>query len=282
MRELLERPPVFLATLLLAGFLFFLGSVRSADRLGPVPRGALWLAAAPQLILSRSVDAVEHLWSDYLFLVGLSRRYGEIFKQNERLLAEREQFLEIARENLRLRGLLGFHESAGSQAVAARVIGEAEGATSIFILDRGSGDGLRPGLAVVSHEGLVGHTSEITPRTAQVLLIQDPRSRVPVRATATRAQAIAFGRGTGEPLSLERFRTNERIEVGDRISTSGTGFIFPKGIAVGTVREVIRNRHEIVERVIVDPAVDFSRAEEVLVLIPPPGSSSGPARGNAP
>jgi len=285
MRELLERPPVFLAALLLASFLFFLSSIRSAGRLGPVPRAALWLAAAPELILSRSAEGVRRLWSDYLFLVGLSRRYGEISAQNERLLAERGQFLEIAQENLRLRSLLGFHESAGSQAVAARVIGEAGGASAVFIIDRGSQDGLRPGLAVVSYEGLVGHTSEVTAETAQVLLIQDPRSRVPVRATSTRAQAIAFGRGTGEALSLERFRTNERFDVGDHISTSGTGFIFPKGIAVGTVREVVRNRHEVVERVIVDSAVDFSRVEEVLVLVPPPGSSLGlnaPPAGNAP
>lgn len=269
MREWLNRPPIFQAFLLATTFLIFVFNLRSAGGYGPVPRAVLWTVSYPQVVLSRSIDTMGHLWSDYLFLVGLTERYGELAEENTRLRAERARLLELARENTRLKKLLDFKEREAGSLLPARVIGAAYGATSVLTIDRGTRDGVREDMAVVSYEGVVGRTAEVTPLTAQVILLQDPRSRVPVRTLRTRARGIVVGRGADAALVLERVRRTEEIADGDEIVTSGTGFIYPKGIPLGRARHVHRPSYGLHQNAEVEPMVDFGRVEEVLVILKP-------------
>lgn len=268
MRELLKRPPAFMAFLLLACLVIFLGSVRRQGALGPVPKGILTIVSLPQIIVSGGIDGIRTLWNDYLFLVGLTERYEELELEARRLRAERVQLLELARENARLKKLLDFKERQAGTLLPARVIAEARGTTSVLTIDRGSSDGVQPNLAVVSYEGLVGRTGQVTPLTSQIILLQDPRSRVPVRTMRARARGIAAGQGQGELLSLDRVRRTEDIEPGDDLVTSGTGTVYPKGIPVGTVTDIERGSYGLLQDAWIAPAVDFTRIEEVLVILP--------------
>lgn len=274
MRELLRRPPVFLAFLFLISLVIFLNSVRRNGALGVVPRAILWTIAYPQVVFARTTRGISNLWSDYIYLVGLTGRLDTLEEENGRLRSERAHLLTLAMENIRLKKLLDFKEHQSGELLPARVISEAQETTAVIMIDRGSSDGVRPNLAVVSYDGLVGRTSAVTPFTAQVILLQDPRSRVPVRTLEGRAKGLLAGRGSGESLALEKVRRTEDLQAGNELVTSGTGVIYPKGIAVGTITDVQRSTYGLLQEAWVSPAVDFTRVEEVLVIIPPPEQSA--------
>jgi rod shape-determining protein MreC len=88
-----------------------------------------------------------------------------------------------------------------------------------------------------------------------------------VAALVQRNRTRGVCRGQGESLSLEFALRQKDIKVGDRVITSGTGGIFPKGLSIGRVTEVSRESYGLFQTIEITPAVDFSRLEEVLVLL---------------
>jgi len=185
--------------------------------------------------------------------------------ENRQLRAELADLEELRRENERLRRLLGFVEETAWRTTAARVI--AEDATSWFRtieIDRGYEDGVTEGLPVVNAAGLIGRVVRSAPRSARVLLITDASSAVAVLVQDQRVRGVC--RGQGGALALDFALVKDEIQVGDGVITSGLGGVFPKGLVVGYVRSVHREQSGLFQTVEVEPAVDFSRLEEVLVL----------------
>lgn len=190
----------------------------------------------------------------------------DLESENRRLRAELAAVDELRRENERLRRLLGFVEEAPWQTVAARVI--AEDASSWFRtieIDRGSEDGMSEGLPVVTAAGLVGRVVRTTAHASRVLLITDASSAVAVLVQDQRIRGVC--RGQGNALALDFALLQDEIQVGDGVITSGLGGVFPKGVVVGYVREVQREQYGLFQTVEVEPAVNFSDLEEVLILV---------------
>jgi rod shape-determining protein MreC len=185
---------------------------------------------------------------------------------SRRLRAELAGTEELHRENERLRRLLGFVEEQPRRTVAARVI--AEDATSWFRtieIDRGYADGVTEGLPVVDAAGLLGRVVRSAPHSARVLLITDASSAVAVLVQDQRIRGVC--RGQGGALALDFALVQDAIQVGDGVITSGLGGVFPKGLVVGYVRSVRREQFGLFQTVELEPAVDFSHLEEVLVLL---------------
>jgi len=186
--------------------------------------------------------------------------------ENRRLRSELASREELQRENDRLRRLLGYAETQPRRTVAARVI--AEDASSWFRtveIDRGSEDGIVDGLPVVDAAGLVGRVVRSGPHSSRVLLITDASSAVAVLVQDERIRGVCRGQGGG--VALDFALVADDIKVGDGIITSGLGGVFPKGLVVGYVRSVQRERSGLFQTVEVEPAVDFAHLEEVLVVL---------------
>jgi rod shape-determining protein MreC len=186
--------------------------------------------------------------------------------ESRRLRAELAGGEELQRENERLRRLLGFVEDHPRRTMAARVI--AEDATSWFRtieIDRGYDDGVIEGLPVVDAAGLIGRVVRSTPHSSRVLLITDASSAVAVLVQDQRIRGVC--RGQGGALALDFALVQDAIQVGDGVITSGLGGVFPKGLVVGYVRSVHREQFGLFQTVELEPAVDFSHLEEVLVLL---------------
>lgn len=244
--------------------------------LSSVWRVRLLQAFSPILAFERGVvdipSAIGRRWSTHRRLSEDNRLLrGEIAALTRELLGLRD----CNRENMRLRGLLKFKESSPFSLLPARVVGrDTRQWNSSILVDKGSSQGVREGMAVVSQEGVVGRIMESAPSISKVVLLISARSRVGGIVERTRETGVVEGTsfGTCRLIYLPR---NTAARGGDRVLTSGLGGIYPKGLAVGVCTGVYEGEYGLYSCADVAPAVDFSRLEEVCVLLSSPG---GPPR----
>lgn len=261
------RTPLLAGCLVLAALLVYSANLRHRDRTTLFERIVLQVTAPLQKSIDIVWETVSDGWNQYLWLIEAQRENELLTLENRRLRSELEGLREVRLANERLRRLLDFREAAQLPALPAQVI--AEDASSWFrtvVIDKGSVDGLRQGLPVVIAEGAVGRIIASGPHQSRVLLITDASSAVAALVQRNRTRGIA--RGKGNLLTFDFAVRQAEIEVGDQIVTSGTGGIFPKGLALGQVTRVTREAFGLFQTVEVSPVVDFSRLEEVLVLVP--------------
>jgi rod shape-determining protein MreC len=133
------------------------------------------------------------------------------------------------------------------------------------IINRGSDDALRRGMPVVTSQGLVGRIVAVTSVAARVQLITDPGSQINVQLTPSEAEGLLSGQITGE-VTLEDLPQDATIQAGDLVLTSGLGGNFPAGIIIGQVTGVRQHDYDLFQSASVQPVVDFSKLEIVLVI----------------
>ncbi len=268
MLELLRkyRIPLFAVCLLLAALFLYSANLRGREETNSFERLALQLTLPLQEGLSTLTGGTT-AWAGSFFTFGSRAENLRMAAENRQLRAELDNLQEIRLTNERLRRLLKFKEELALPALPAQII--ALDASSWFrtvAIDKGSVDGLREGLAVVVAEGAVGRIIRVTPHQARVLLITDASSAEAALVQESRARGVC--RGQGDRLTLEFTLRREEVAIGDRIITSGTGGVFPKGLVLGAVAAVANHPFGLFQSISVVPAVDFSRLEEVLVLLP--------------
>ncbi|MDX1436302.1 MAG: rod shape-determining protein MreC [Anaerolineales bacterium] len=133
------------------------------------------------------------------------------------------------------------------------------------IINRGSDDGVRRGMPVVTSEGIVGRVSAVTPAAARVQLVTDPQAVINVQLQPSDTEAILRGSMTGD-LFLEQISQEAEVQPGDLVLTSGLGGGFPNNILVGQVSGIRSLATDIFQRASVQPIVDFSDLDIVLVI----------------
>ncbi len=203
----------------------------------------------------------------------------DLDKENEQLKVQLAQYEIIENElntlreeNARLKNLLNYTDITENYSyVTANVIGKSQGVWfSEFTLNAGRNDGVKENQAVVNAQGLVGRVSSVSANTCKVTSIIDSTSDVSVMVERTRDYGFARGIlniDEKEKLELYYLPSGYDLVPGDNILTSGIGGIFPKGIIVGTVTEVSRANENTEDRnAIIQPAVDFLRLEEVMIV----------------
>jgi rod shape-determining protein MreC len=223
----------------------------------PLQQAATWT--------TRSVRGV---WDNYLFLVNLQRDNQRLREEVKWLRQENHRYLEAYLQYQRLQRLLNFRGQTPLEAVAAEVIGRNSNSwTEIIYINRGTRDKVAKGLPVVTHEGLVGQVIQAAPALSQVMLLTDFRSGVDALVQRTRASGVVAGRGRNIA-ELKFLPVGADLQPGDRLISSGMGGVFPKGLIIGEVRGIPRNGRQ-TPQVEIQPSVDFSHLEEVLVLVKP-------------
>lgn len=233
------------------------------DPIGPL---LLWIMRPLQIAAQTTTDWIEELRNSYSMLTGYKAENEKLRKRIEQLESEKNQLMEAGATNERLRKLLEFRSHLPSGTVTASII--ANSGSSWFkscLLDKGTADGVRKGMAVVTPLGAVGQVVAVTARTAKVLLIADPNNGVDVLVQRTRARGIVSGSLDNGPI-LKYVKRSEDIQEGDRLVTSGLDGVFPKGIVVGSVTKVRKQTLGLFQHIEVMPAVNLARTEEVLVV----------------
>lgn len=260
------KAPLLAGCLILTALLLYSANLRHREKTTLVEKIVLEVTAPLQKGIDLVYDTVDGWWRHYLWLVDVKRENERLRAANLRLQAKLDSLREVRLANERLRRLLHFKKQTDLPALPARIIGDD--ASSWFrtvLLDKGSRDGIREGMPVVAAQGVVGRVVKVAPDASRVLLITDGSSAVAALVQRNRTRGVC--RGQGESLSLQFALRQKDLRVGDRVITSGTGGVFPKGLMIGRITEVSKESYGLFQTIEVKPAVDFSRLEEVLVLL---------------
>ena len=230
----------------------------------------LWaqgVVTPPEMIIHASKTGSRGLWQNYLDLRSVRQQNQELQKTIDRLRLEQAALLEDARQGQRLQALANFQQKYIYQTVAAQAIGSSGSEQShVFYIDKGSAEGLNRDDAVITADGIVGKVRDVFPHTAQVLAVNDQTSGAGVILETTRTRGILRGNAAGQ-LEIVDILADKRIQNGEIVLTAGGDQIFPRGLPVGVVENVVPDpeRDSFID-VIVTPAAHLDRLDEVLVV----------------
>ncbi len=233
----------------------------------PAEKIATEITAPIQRLFTWTISFSEDIWSNYFYLVKTHRENQMLKKKIKFLEIENSKYQEVLLANRRLSKLLGLKENTDWPLLPSRVIGwDSSGLFNSIIIDKGESDGIEIDMPIINAEGVVGRVISVSPSYARVLLITDPNSAVDGLVQRTRGRGMIRGRGTNQCFFDYAIRTCD-IEKDDLVVTSGVGGVFPKGINLGYVEKIEGYPNKLFKAIKVNPSVDFSRLEEVFVVI---------------
>ena len=239
--------------------------------LGPLRQG-LDLALAPVTQAARAPllawDAAAGRFES------VARARSELAQQqrlNLRLSLQAQRAADLQRQNATLRALLALRASVPVHATAAQITAQARDPFSRkLLLDKGRAGGIVAGAPVIDGRGLLGQVTLVAPLGAQVTLITDRDSSVPVEVARNRVRGVLVGDAGSTPGSLQlQWQANDSdLRVGDILVTSGLGSVYPPGLAVARITRVTRQPDSPFARVLCAPLAQIDNGRYVLVLTP--------------
>jgi len=235
--------------------------------LTPLSRLVIAPFVSAQTWLSTRFLTLQNILSSSQDLTRLRQRNLELEAEVSKLQSE---IIDLKQQIVETRVLSALVEFARvhpeNRYLAAAIIGrDPSPFVKYVIINRGSDSGLRSGMPVVTSQGLAGRIAAVTAGAARVELITDPASSVNVRLEPSGAQAVLLGSLTGE-LSLDLIPQTASVNVGDLVLTSGLGGNFPGNILIGQITSVYQRETDLFQQASVQPVVDFSKLEIVLLI----------------
>ena len=220
-----------------------------------------------QKLTKQTANAVREFWLDYFYLVNARRENTRLRREIDVLRMENSRYTELLAAYESLQKLLQFKHAINRPVVAVQVIGgDPTGWFKSIIIDKGKSSGLRVNMPVVNACGALGRIVSVSPNYAKVLLIIDQNSGVDCLVQRSRDRGIVKGLST-EICKLDYVAKSSDVVTGDMVVTSGLGGIFPKGLPVGEVLSVSGTGGELFKDIEIRPTVNFSKLEEVLVIL---------------
>lgn len=229
-----------------------------------------------------SIQGVVYKINDRAFnYINFIFKFSEVKKENEELrkknseLEEKAlQFDSLKGENDRLRSLLDFKtRNSYYDFAVAHIMGRPDnGELSGYIIDKGIRDGVAKGMVVVNAEGLIGQVTSTASNWSIVQTLADENIAVGAMVENTKENnGVVKGYKDSKKNLLAKIYylpLNSEIKEGDIITTSGDGFLYPKGIRIGKVLSVEEDRGKVMKNAVIQPYVDFNKLEEVSIIIP--------------
>ena len=235
------------------------------DAVGTVTYPLRWVG-------KKIADAGEGFVAYFGSVKALKKQNEELAAENESLKQENGEAKLLERENQRLREYLNLHAKKPNMTLCdAKVVGrEANAYKAIYLLDKGSIHGIRINMPVITSSGIVGSVCEVGLSWCKVTTILETTEAVGAEIPAREAAGIVSGdyslQGTGLCKLSYTDPADADLQVGDEIYSSGTGSIYPSGLRIGTVEEVIFDTPSRSIAAYVRPAVDYENLTQVMVI----------------
>jgi len=264
-----SKQTAMIVALIVLIFLSILFLSLSSRRPYPAPgpgRIAIALVAPFQKAIVNTARFFRDIWQRHFVLVVIVDDNNRLRRELRQMVALQHRYEEVRQANERLRDLLALGLELERPAIAAQVVGKDPSPWfQTILVDKGRTDGVEIGLPVINPQGVVGLVVEAVAGYAKVMLITDPNSAVDAILQSNRARGIIKG-GTPGYCVFDFVLRHHDVQVGDTVVSSGMDGVFPKGIPVGRVSEVVKGVAGLFQDVTVTPYVDFERLEEVLIV----------------
>ena len=198
----------------------------------------------------------------------LKKENSELDKKNSELEEKLRRLEMIESENKTLREYLNLSEQYKQyKTMPAYIINkDTSNYSKIFVINAGSKSGIQKDMTVIAAEGLVGHVISVTDNTAKVQTIIDSSNIVSATVENSGDNVICRGMIENRKLKATYVSTTTTLTQGEKLYTSGMGGIYPKGIYIGTIQEIVDTKNITDRYFIVETAVDFENLETVLVI----------------
>lgn len=214
--------------------------------------------------LGRGAD---NWWETAGNLSRLAAENKRLERENTELRRRLSEADELKAENASLRRELNFSQGSPFKLLTAKVTAyQPDNFRQFLTLNRGSSDGVKVGLAIVSEGVLVGKISEVSRTSSKVFLLSDPDFRVAAIAQTSRASGIVRGQ-IGGGLLMDKIPQSDAIEVGDTVISSGLGGEFPGGLIIGRVESVDSAKGAVFQSARVSSSLRLSKLELVSVIL---------------
>ena len=227
------------------------------------------LRAASSSIICLPLEVLAKSFNYFSRLSHLSYTNKRIIELEDRIRSLKKELINLEEaklENDRLRNLLEFKKKTPGKSIPALVIGrDPNNWSSVVFIDKGSGDGINKNMIVISGSGLVGRIREVGKARSKVMLINDVDSKLGALVHQTRDQGLLIGSIDGK-CKLIYLPLETDIKIGYEVLTSGMGSMSPKGISLGEIKSVEKERGKLYKYAIVEPASQLSKLEEVMCI----------------
>lgn len=256
-----------LVVLFIAALILFARGVVKSERDTALDKFILMLLGPPLKITTLCIKKANQVWEDYFYLFDLKKENTFLRESIEKLKSENQVLKEASLENRRLRRLLAFKKKLSYKSLTAEILGRDPSSWfKTLIVDKGARDGVVRGLGVITPTGVVGKIINVSHTTSKVLLITDANSAVDSVVKRHQVRGIIEGYSENRCKFSYVLKT-EDIKPKDIILTSGLNGIYPQGILIGTVSDVVNKKSDFFQFVEVKPAVEFSKLYAVLILL---------------
>ncbi|MFA6107099.1 MAG: rod shape-determining protein MreC [Patescibacteria group bacterium] len=191
--------------------------------------------------------------------------------ERNQLIVDNSKMKNLEDENGTLRKYLNFFEETKYQAVMASVISRAEPAEAggEVMINKGSSEGVAPGLAVINSQGIiVGKVAEAEEHIALVNLTTDSQCRLAAAVGNSDKTIGVTGGELGLTIKMEYVPQTENLQAGNIVATSGLEKGIPKGLVIGKIGEVRRESNELWQTAVIEPLVNLNELTIVSVLLP--------------
>ena len=228
----------------------------------------VWFFSPIQNILTSATSSISDVFDHYFFLVETSKENDRLLLKVNLLSKKNNELIERNKLLERSDNLIEFLDKDERPFVIAKVIGyDATQWSKVIFINRGTNHKVQKNSSVMNNAGVIGHVIHSSPNSSKVLLITDSRSAVDSLFQETRESGITVG--TGENICEMKFvPISAKINLGDKVISSGLGGVFPKGLVVGRVVDIVKQSQELFQDIMVEPSADLSNIEEVIVLLP--------------
>jgi rod shape-determining protein MreC len=258
--------------------------VQSKSGLPVLEAAAFGTFARIQQGVTATGDGVRGLWHHYVALVGVARDNDALRRQIVELQGSLEAEQAISSRTRSLEDALRLQPTVPARTLAARIIAGSPAPDSRTVtIDRGAADGIRPDMAVLAVNGVVGRIVNRPSQTAaEVQLLTSRTAAAGAYLERTGAGGVIQGGMANPPLEMVYVKDLADVRAGDRVLTSGEDGIYPRGFLIGTVERAVRGAGQY-QTAAVRPVVDFSHLDVVLVVLDrPPGPGGTGAKPPAP
>ncbi|KPK34913.1 MAG: hypothetical protein AMK70_06385 [Nitrospira bacterium SG8_35_1] len=261
---MLKKKYVIFAIFLI--FVLALLNYQSTQGISPFPKFLLY----PLKLLEQGGSAVlrtaGNVVNTYIMIVGKEAENNGLRERIDELEKEKNRFVEIEKENIRLKNILELKSKQPDYITAAVIFSrDPSNWFQVFWINKGKSSGIGKDMVAVTQKGPVGRIDRILDEESSIVLITDVNSSVAVRLQSSRVEGILEGRGD-DRCTLKYVSKEIDVKIGEEVVTSGMDNIYPKGLLIGRVTAITKEGGELFQVIEVDPSQDLNVVEEVTIL----------------